>query len=804
MKTRFFYPFILATAVAAQVVAAAEFHVAAQGSDDNPGTLAKPFATLQRAQLAARKQRSEDRGEKAVTVFVREGTYNLAEPLVFSCEDSGSKAVPVIYQAYGNERSVLSGGMLLRNLTWQPYKDGILMAKVPEGLTTDQLFVNGSLQILARYPNFDPKARVFHGCAADAFSPQRAAKWLDPTGGFIHTLHGNGWGGMHYRITGKGPDNNVTYEGGWQNNRPSGMNKSARFVENIFEELNAPGEWFLDTKKNLLYFYPPAGLDLAQATVETVRLRNLVEFRGSEQQPVGWITFKGLKFRHSARTFMDTKEPVLRSDWAIYRGGAVLFNGAEDCLLENCLLDQLGGNAVFINNYNRRITVRGCHITRAGGNGVAFIGDPNACYNGVTWAMGNDLDKIDRAAGPKTSNYPGDCVVEDCLIHDIGQVEKQTAGVTMDMAQGITIRHCSIYDVPRAGINIGDGCWGGHLIDFCDVFDTVKETGDHGSFNSWGRDRYWNLRGLNLNDDKAWEANKELVTVDACKTTIIRNSRWRCNNGWDIDLDDGSTNYHIYNNLCLHGGLKNREGFGRVVENNILFGGFHPHVWYKYGGEIFRHNIMSDDKYHPAGDIPAPWGQDVDNNLVHRAGLTTSEPATILAGQSKRDVHSLVADAMFVDAANGDFRVSKDSPALKLGFVNFPMDQFGVQLPTLKALARTPEMPAAVKSAVKSAPTPAAPSVIWQAWVRDISGLGDRSVYGLPDETGVLVMDVPATSLAAKAGLQKDDVIVACDGNPVCSVDELKKYAAAAAEKKFPLTIIRKQKQMTVAVQVPQ
>ena len=59
------------------------------------------------------------------------------------------------------------------------------------------------------------------------------------------------------------------------------------------------------------------------------------------------------------------------------------------------------------------------------------------------------------------------------------------------MAQGITVRHCSIYDVPRAGINIGDGCWGGHVIEFCDVFDTVQETGDHGTFNSWGRDRFW-------------------------------------------------------------------------------------------------------------------------------------------------------------------------------------------------------------------------------------------------------------------------------------------------------------------------
>ena len=111
---------------------------------------------------------------------------------------------------------------------------------------------------MARYPNFDPKERHFNGWAKDAFSPERAARWNDPAGGFIHALHAAEWGGMHYVITGKGPDNKITYEGGWQNNRPMGMH-DIRFVENIFEELDAPGEWFLDPKTSTLYFYPPAG-----------------------------------------------------------------------------------------------------------------------------------------------------------------------------------------------------------------------------------------------------------------------------------------------------------------------------------------------------------------------------------------------------------------------------------------------------------------------------------------------------------------------------------------------------------------
>jgi hypothetical protein len=778
---------------------AGNYYVAPSGNDANPGTLAKPFATLSRAQQAARRAA----GREAVTVFIREGTYYLPETLVFTSRDSGTKAAPVVYEAYQKEHPVISGGTRLQNLKWETYTNGIMQAKVPAGFATDQLFVNGERQPLARYPNFDPNERHFNGWAKDAISPERAARWKDPTGGFIHALHSAEWGGMHYVITGKGPDNKVTYEGGWQNNRPMGMH-NIRFVENIFEELDAPGEWFLDPKTSTLYFYPPAGVDLATATLEAVRLRHLFEFRGTEQSPVRFMSFKGLTFRHAARTFMENREPLVRSDWTTYRGGALFLNGTEDCTIEDCFIDQVGGNAVFVNNYNRRVTVRGCHIAKAGANGVAFIGDRDAARVPRDWNdHSQSLAKLDRTPGPKTDNYPADCLVDDCLIYLSGRVEKQTSPVEIDLSQGITVRHCSLYDVPRAGINIGDGCWGGHVIEFCDIFDTVKETGDHGSFNSWGRDRFWHLNGLDLNNDQAWEADKSVVLLDAIKTTILRNNRWRCDHGWDIDLDDGSSNYHIYNNLCLNGGLKNREGFYRVVENNIMVNnGFHPHVWYKHSEDIVRHNIMCTDHYLPAGGMPAtPWGKEMDNNLVHREGVTVPEPATRLAEQSKRDEHSIIADAMFVDPARGNFRVREGSPALKLGFVNFPMDQFGVQKPELKAIARTPEIPT-LRNVGRSArkAQPAQPVYIWQAQVRSIAGLGDRSAYGLPDESGVLLLNVPAGSPAAKAGLQKDDVILACDGQPVRTVKDLQGLRDKAAGKKMSLFVIRKQQRVSVEV----
>jgi hypothetical protein len=681
MKNRMLIVVGLALTVLTRDVRAVELHVSPSGDDDNPGTAGAPLASFAEARARVRDQK-ESKAAQPITVTFHAGIYRLPETLVFTPEDSGTETAPITYRASPGEQVVVSGGVLLR-LSWMPYKNGIIQAVMPPGFTTDQLFVNGQRQTLARYPNEDPHAKYFHGFAADAFSQERAKRWAYPKGGFIHAMHKHMWGDFHYVITGKDAKNDVTYAGGWQNNRRLGIHDQIRFVENIAEELDAPGEWFLNPRTRLLSFVLPVGVDPIRADVEGVRLRHLVEFRGEGTRPVAFVTLKGFVFRHAARTFMENREPLLRSDWTIYRGGAIVFEGTDHCSLEDSTLDRLGGNAIFVSRHNRKLLIRGCHITEAGANGVAFVGDPKAVRSPLfEYGERQALAQIDRTPGPQTDDYPADCLVEDCLIERTGRVEKQSAPIEIAMAQGITVRHCSIYDVPRAGINIGDGCWGGHLIEFCDVFDTVKETGDHGSFNSWGRDRYWGLKDVDLNA-LAKNGLRDLPRLDTVKPIILRNNRWRCDHGWDIDLDDGSSNYRIENNLCLNGGIKLREGFDRVVENNIVVANsFHPHVWHQGSDDIFRRNIVFTD-YQPI-KVPKPWGQECDFNLWHQPGKLAPSPALALQAQSGRDEHSLEADAKFLDPSHGDYRVADDSPALKLGFKNFPMDQFGVQSQKLK------------------------------------------------------------------------------------------------------------------------
>jgi hypothetical protein len=471
---------------------------------------------------------------------------------------------------------------------------------------------------------------------------------------------------MHWLVLGKNEDGSLELEGGWQNNRPSRMHPRYRMVENVFEELDVPGEWYYNKGENTLFYYPAQGVDINAASVEIVRLKHLVEFNGTKEAPVKNISFDGFVFRHAARSFMENKEQLLRSDWTTYRGGAVVFNGAEDCSIVNCEFDQLGGNSIFVNNYNRRITIKSCYIHDSGANGVAFVGDPNMVRSPLFRYGKQDFEAIDRTPGPKGDNYPSDCLVEDCVITMTGRDEKQTSPVQISMSHKIRVNHCSIYDVPRAGINISEGTFGGHIIENSDIFNTVLETGDHGSFNSWGRDRFWtpDIRRTDVEVKK--DAN--FPKLDMLDKNIIRNSRWRCDHGWDIDLDDGSTWYEIYNNVLLNGGLKMREGYYRTATNNIIVNNsLHPHVWYPESGDVFKNNIVFG-AYRPAAMNRAlsntdKWGAVLDSNL-----FATHENDRLKFAQHGCDDNSIVGDPLFLDASAMNYQVQENSPAFKMGF----------------------------------------------------------------------------------------------------------------------------------------
>jgi hypothetical protein len=699
----------------------AHFYVAPDGDDSQPGTVSAPFATLGRARDAVRTLKTQT--SEPLNVLIRGGTYYLNEPLVFTPEDSGTAEAPVTYAAYPGEKPTLSGGRRIVG-RWQPFRDGIMMCHLPN-LDFTQLFVNGRRQIRARYPNFDPQDGVDQGYInpkganewphhelhvdPDTFTRKR---WANPQAAILHIFAQNYWGNMQWRVRDVDWERHIVKlgEGGWQlnevyqRNAATGIGERSRFyVENVFEELDAPGEWYLDTEAEVLYYMLPDGVDMSEADVEVASLKGVLEFRGSKENPVHHINLSGVRVAHTTTTFLEPYETPSLGDWAIHRGGAIFLEGAEDCNIEGCFFDAVGGNAVFINRHNRRIRVSGNTFTEAGESAVCLVGASHLrtdrsyecpfCQAQHGWSWENNPDE-----------FPAECTISNNLIHDIGVFGKQTAGVFLSLSMRNRIDHNHIYNTPRAAICINDGLWGGHLLKANDIHDTVRETGDHGPFNSWGRERFW------CHQQSHGPAQHEAgdVKAEAIYTTIIRNNRFRDYHGWGIDLDDGSSNYHLYNNLCIGISVKLREGDYRTVENNIFVNPANPpsfHIGYIDNSDQFRYNIIVINSWYdnPEVDINfkpgegrgaiyhlirppnrGRWIQATDNNCF------INDKGRFIARVDDReynldewrelgyDAHSVFADPMFVDPANGDFRVKPESPALLLGFENFAMDQFGL------------------------------------------------------------------------------------------------------------------------------
>jgi len=697
----------------------ARFYVATDGDDSNPGTKDKPFATLARARDAVRGVKETARGP--VRVLVRAGTYYFDEPLVFSAADSGSERAPIIYAAYPGERVTLSGGRKL-DCRWRRYRDGVMMceprAVAKKGLRFTQLFVNGKRQHLARYPNYDnrepgrsgyirPAGKISDSMGGsgrgdnaemrvntsgppgiifreETFTKRR---WSRPEEAIIHIFQAQHWGNLQWTVQGIDYANRYIWfgRGGQQIGakwaaRPTNLDKGSQFfIENVFEELDAGGEWYLDKDKGVLYYKPLDGTDLNDAVVEAAVLEQLIKFVGEQYEPVHHITLDGFRIAHTASTFLGRYWIPSGSDWAIHRGGTVFLEGARDCTIRNCWFDAVGGNAVFMNNYNRNNVVTGCKFTETGDSAICFVGT-------LEFTNGTFL------------SFPFECEATNNLIHDCGVFGKQIAGVYISRAKRITVSHNLIYDMPRAGVCIGDGTWGGHLIEFNHIYDCVRETSDHGPFNSWGREGYWCLTHAHSERSFTSPHPAGNVKIWAEEATTIRNNYLHGVEGYDggyrqgLDLDDGTSYYHLYNNVCRDMAISIREGAYRTVENNIIIKPVVPfgvHVGHIDNHDVIRRNIIvTDGDIYYMNDAPGdhPHLEEINHNLFWHPSPGWGDRNVVTVrprGKSVKkytlrqwralgyDTDSIVADPRFVDVENECFAVKPESEALRLGFKNF-------------------------------------------------------------------------------------------------------------------------------------
>jgi len=682
------------------LAAGAELYVAPPptGNDAAAGTITAPLATLAAARDKADQLKANN---TPVTVYLRGGTYYLDTTVTFGPTNSGSATAPIVYAAYGSEKPVISGGIKVTSAwTASPANANIMVTTVAQNLKVDQLFLNGKRQVLARYPNFSATTVILDGYAADCIDASRVSRWANPAEGpgYIRALNSAQWGGESYIITAKNASNNtLTTKWVGDNNRGSSLDATHRMVENIFEELDAAGEWFYRKSTGQLFFWPPAGTNLSTSIIELASQDELVRFIGTSNataSSVKYIQFNGITFTHAYRTlFSQPYETVLQSDWAIARAGAIFLQNAENIVIKNCLFDQVGGNGIFASGYNRNHVFSNNVFNDAGASCIALMGLTGSvrCPSSYT-STPTCTDKTPGPVDPVNGEFPAYVKIDNTMMSHLGRFEKQPAGIALSATECDTLRHNTIHDCPRAGICICDGCWGGHVIEYNWVYNDVLETGDHGPINAWGRDR-----------NGRWQNDTSATQLDAWKTTIIRNNRFEAPYGdFGIDLDDQASNYVQYNNLLIGGGLKVQWNRHNTYLNNILLRSGNvaiTGVWWGSNHYVARNIIDNGQCYwcnmYPQGsNIPDTiklHTKMIDSNFI------TSSATQICGDQcyswstwraAGLDVHTVLGQVTYADttkvfpnyAPRGDFSITSPG-ALALGFKNFPMDSFGVMPP---------------------------------------------------------------------------------------------------------------------------
>ena len=406
--------------------------------------------------------------------------------------------------------------------------------------------------------------------------------WLYPDKGIVHAFHGGHWGNWQFKVGSRDMEKRTISfgSGGYQEARGN-ENGAEWYVENIMDELDAPNEWFFDETDNILYYFPNGSLP--ETGIGTV-LDQLFSIKGTADDPVMNVTFVNLTFAHTASTFLEKYEVPSAGDWAIHRGGAIFVEGVDGFLLQNCLFHSPGGNAVFLSNYVRNAVIERNEFVYVGDSAIAAVGT---------------AELIDGTLGyqPRGTQIIGN------LVHEIGIWGKETSAYFQSLACQTTLRDNVFFNGPRAGINFNDGFGGGNLVENNLVFNMVRETRDHGPFNSWDRQPY--LTGVKNGTPSLTPAQSNIT-----RNFFINNYH----STWPIDHDDGSCYYYDTHNYLAYGGYKNYLGHSKVVKYNYYIYPDGDTIASGSVGAFFQEPYCANSDGASRDTLPSGWGEVWANN----------------------------------------------------------------------------------------------------------------------------------------------------------------------------------------------
>jgi hypothetical protein len=635
--------------------------------------------------------------EGPITVQLRGGIHRLREPLTFGPDDCAL----VHYTAYPGETPVIDGGELLTG--WEHGEvNGCACwtLDLPEVARGEwyfhSLFVNGRRCPRPRLPKSDwfwiedvpgkGLDAAFHE-GSDRFIARKGdvKPWANLTDVEVVVLHL--WNDEHMPITAFDEATGLVTSSrrsifclrdDMQEDLPPRFAKY--YVQNVFEALSEPGEWYLDRSAGRLYYLPLPGETPETAEVFAPRLTQLMTVTGdvATGRQAQNLRFTGLTFRHTdavlppggwdrkacnegegMRSWPNQGNYASAPQAAINIPGVICFEAARGCAVEDCLVEHTGWCAVEIGE--------GCNAIRVVGNELRHLGAGGVKIHGADTRE----PRLRR-----TGNH----VVTDNHIHHAGRVFHQAVGIFLGDTFGNVVAHNHIHDLFYSGISCG-WVWG--FSESISRDNRIEKNHIHHLGFGWLSDM-GGIYTLGVQPGTTIRGN------------LIHDVKPATYGGWGIYLDEGSSHIVVENNIThdtmpegffLHVG---RENF---VRNNIFVAGAAAQVSLGkttagFRGFTFQNNIVVSEgsaiyANNYASDLLKPGFLSDYNLLWSTAGELWNKngPNDKLDMEALREVgldrHSIIADPRFADFAGRNFTLLPDSPAHPLGFQPIDMSDIG-------------------------------------------------------------------------------------------------------------------------------
>ena len=740
----------------------ADFYVSTVGNDKWSGKLSEPneartdgpFATVNRAKKAVRLIKKDL--YRNIFVLIRGGEYQLSSTEVFTTLDSHYDSFQIVYKAYPSENPIFSsdqkitGWQLAKSVTNLPAKakGKVFVAKMPEMPIGKErfytLYDNGKLLMRARSNGFEPTKVMTGGDGGGVdwkgmvnsdrnslwFPSGMIKNWTNLSDIEIFVQPNVGYVTNYLTLSSVDEISGVaqtelpsTYPMGKIDKHLHAMDGGSCRVENVIDYLDSPGEWVVNTKEKLVYYWPENG---SPGDVTFPKLSNYILVDGHESGGiVRNIAFKDLTFTRAEREVISSIDIGLQHEWDMWNksNAMVQFRDVEYCELSNRRLTNSGSAGVRLDLHAQSNLIKNNLIDYVGGTGILLCGyGPGKLnVNKSNRILNNQIHHCGEFYYQSNGimlSQSGENIIQNNKLHHLpydaivlsgtrpmffmlkGQNREQVGSLRTDeiapeaLYQDDTLKYnfnnfvyfsqwpkSSPYFHTRNNI-IEDNevflvmqkCFDGNAIYLSDV----------GDGNIIRRNYIHHLNGVGM---------QQAIRTDAFikNTTVAENVIYNCNGG-GINLKYYENN--AYNNIIadIHdivyensAGKINRMFIGYVSIMDVFTRDkMPPYTNCTIQNNIF-YKVASHNTFYRQGSIKGKLTElkleecNIDKNLYYDVNLADHGKSAVSYYRARgADANSIIADPLFRDVKNGDFRLNENSPAYQLGFKDIDMRRIGI------------------------------------------------------------------------------------------------------------------------------